>query len=64
MEEKMIQQLAEKYLIQIIIGALVILLVGGFLGFKAISKLKGGINDVKNIIFSPDSDYNSVKLPE
>jgi len=60
----MIQRLAEKYLIQLIIGILVILLAGGFLGFKAISKIKGGIENAKNIIFSPDSDYNSVKLPE
>jgi len=60
----MIQRLAEKYLIQLILGIFVILLAGGFLGFKAISKLKGGIEDVQNIIFSPDSDYNSVKLPE
>jgi len=60
----MIQRLAEKYLIQLIIGILVVLLAGGFLGFKAISKIKGGIENAKNIIFSPDSDYNSVKLPE
>lgn len=60
----MIQKLAEKYLIQLVLGIVVFLLVGGFLGFKAISKLKGGIEDVQNIIFSPDSDYNSVKLPE
>ena len=60
----MIQRLAEKYLIQLILGVAVFLLVGGFLGFKAISKFKGGIENVKNIIFSPDSDYNSVKLPE
>jgi hypothetical protein len=60
----MIQRLAEKYLIQLILGILIILLAGGFLGFKAISKIKGGIENAKNIIFSPDSDYNSIKLPE
>ena len=60
----MIQRLAEKYLIQLILGILVVFLAGGFLGFKAISKIKGGIENAKNIIFSPDSDYNSVKLPE
>lgn len=60
----MIKSLIEKYIIQILLITTVFVLVGGFLGFQSISKLKGKIDEIKELILSPDSKYNDLKLPE
>lgn len=60
----MIKGLIEKYIIQILLATTLILVVGGFLGFQSISKLKGKIDEIKELILSPDREYNGLKLPE
>ena len=60
----MIQSILEKYLFYIVGILLAVIIGGGFLGYKNISKFKQAVDDAKELIFSSDSDYNNTKLPE